>query len=243
MDTIENKAAALEEGKAAAEKKFIPVEGKNIEGVLKLKEHSCIEMVESKFTFRKVEEVDTDGKKTGVTTKREPVTLNIPMPTEDGILLALQDDKQKAFIVDVVQEQVRMQVRSLLGDQVDLKSQDELDLSQLTLEYIANISPETRRGGGISKETWDAFVEDYVSIMPALTDRPLEKVRNAAALFIKRLQPVKTHKVVLKQLKSYLDLWLLHTKLGEELAEVYQFLDKKIEEFLAKDDASYLESL
>lgn len=223
--------------------KIIPVTGKNADKVVALAENSLIEMTEFKIGFKTVKEVGSDGKPTGVTTKREAFTLNLPLPTFQGIVTALQDEKQKEFILSVISEQVYAAARDQVTNNLEMKSQDELDLSLLTLEHIANVPPAERRGAGIPKETWDAFAKDYVSIMPALLEKPVENIQNASALFVKRLQPVKTNKPVLTLLKGYLSTWFASSAQAEEFQDVFKFLDEKIDEFLKKDDAELLVNL
>lgn len=222
---------------------IIPVTGKNADKVVALAENNFIVMTEYKIGFKSVKEVDNEGKPTGVVTKRTEFNLNLPLPTFEGVINALQDEKQRAFILDVLADQVYDAARSQVTENAEMKSQDELDLSLLTLDYISNVPKAERRGGGIAKETWDEFVKDYVSVMPALLEKPVENVANAAALFIKRLQPVKTNKAVLNLLKGYLSMWFSNSANAEEFSEVFKFLDEKIDALLKKDDAALLVNL
>lgn len=223
--------------------KIIPVTGKNADKIIPLAENGLIKMTEYKIGFKSVKEVDAEGKPTGVITKRQEFNLNLPLPTFEGLIHALQDDKQRAYILDVFADQIYDAARSQVNDSPEMKSQDELDVSLLTLEHIANVPKAERRGGGIQKETWDSFLKNYVEIMPALLEKPVENVQNAGAIFVKRLQPVKTNKPVLTLLKGYLSLWFQHSAMAEELQDVFKFLDEKIDELLKKDDAELLVNL
>lgn len=176
--------------------------------------------------------------------KRADVNVVLPVPTVDGILEALKNEKQRQFLLDIIADQVR----SAAKDQVDNESkpvnkQDELDLDKLTLAALAEVPASERRGRGIPKETWEAFSEDYIAIMPAATNKTSEQVAYAAKLFVARLQPCKTNKPILNRLKEQLDMWLITSARAEEFTEIYEFLDNKIAEFLAITDEQLLANL
>lgn len=183
-------------------------------------------------------------KKDDLGVKRPTVELALPVPTEDGIQLMLKDDKQKNFLLEVLAEVVKDYARLQVGDENNpVNKQEELDISKLTMEYIANIPPAERRGGGISKETWAEFFKDYLDVMPSVTGKKKEQVENAAKLFVARLQPVKTQKKILSFLKDQLSLWFTNTQAAEEYSEVYEFLAGKIEDLLKRDEAELLANL
>lgn len=191
-------------------------------------------MVPQKFSFKKDE----------LGNKRDTVELQLPKPTYDGILAALEDEKQSQFIIDCVFAETIGQARAQVGDDVKpVNKQEELDISKLTIEAIANLPPSERKGAGISKETWKQFADDYVAIMPALQGKSIENVTNAAKIFVARMQPCKTNKPVLSRLKDYLNLYFTKTGIQEEVQEVYTFLNEKIETFLKLDEATLLQNL
>lgn len=151
-------------------------------------------------------------------------------------------EKQQELLLSALEDTIIVQAREQVNAKVDI-TQETLDASKLTWQYIASIPKAERRGAGIPKEVWEAFSADYISIMPGLIGRDVEKVTNAATIFTKRFQPVKTVKAVIAQLKDYLDVWFTNTSNAEELAEVYEFLSKKADELLAADEAKLLENL
>jgi hypothetical protein len=68
----------------------------------------------------------------------------------------------------------------VVGEQVDrddspVSRQAELDPSKLTLDYLASLPPSERRGGGIAKEVWDEFKEDYVATIVQHGQRTADK--------------------------------------------------------------------
>lgn len=207
-------------------------------------------------------------KKDDLGNKRPSVTLQLPFLTLAGVaaiinmkMIQVADDankedpaviaaikhnksveNQQELLLSELESTVYVQARSQVNDNVDI-NQETLDLSKLSWEFIANIPKAERKGAGISKEVWEAFVADYIAIMPALIGRDVEKVTNAATLLSKRFQPVKTVKKVISQLKEYLDIWFSNTASAEDLAEVYEFLSKKAEELLAADEAKLLDNI
>lgn len=214
----------------------IPVEGINadkVSGLFNVARPQA-KMTETSFSFR----TDPMGN------KRPTLKLNIPLPTVDGLVEALSDEKMQEFLLDIVAAEIQKAARSQVSDESKpVNSQAELDLSKLTLSYLANLPAAERRGGGIAKETWEAFAGDYVAIMPALLDKPLDNVQNAATLLLKKFQPVKTNKKVIGLLKEYLALWFANTQNAEEFADCYAFLDNKADSLLAADEASLLANL
>ncbi|CAN5950075.1 unnamed protein product [Sphagnum jensenii] len=185
--------------------------------------------------------------------KRPPVTLVLPILTQEGLVAAMADDKIFNYVVETINDQIKEAAKSQVAPATDdvtpVNRQTELDLSKLTLSYLANQPVAERRGGGISKETWAEFEKDYILVMDNFTDKDGEKPfihKNnvyAANLFIKRLEPVKTNKPMLKKLQSRLSVWGGNTENGDELMEVYKFLDGKIENLLTKDDEDQLNSV
>lgn len=183
-------------------------------------------------------------KKDKLGVKRPTVELAIPVPTVDAIPAMLSDPKQTAFLLSLLEDAVYQQGREQVGDEkAPVNKQEELDLSKLTIEYIASIPPSERRGGGISKESWEEFAADYIAVMPGITGKNAEQLGNAAKLFVARLQPVKTNKKVLKFLQEQLDLWFASTQNAEDFADVYEFLSEKVKTFLSADEAALLANL
>jgi hypothetical protein len=195
---------------------------------------SIVKNVNFKITFRK----DKLGN------KQEGFTLTAPVPTQDGLIAALSDEKQTEYLLDLVEAAVYSAVRDQVGDETKpVRKQEDLDVSKLTLQALANVPKAVRTGGGISKEVWEEFSKDYIATMPAVTGKNIEQVTNAATIFVRKLQPVKTNMPALKFLREQLALYFQSTDNKEDFQQCVEFLDNKIEEFLNKDEASLIGNL
>jgi len=198
---------------------------------------------ELKFSFKKQVLKDADGNpikdELGVEKKRPPVVLNVKVPTFEGLLTEISDPNVANFVLDLVEEAIKDQVRQQLSDEENpVNRQEELDEKKLTLSYIANIPRSERTGSALSKEVFEDFGKDYIEVMQQF--RAVEKVTHAAKLFMGKLNSVKTDKRILKLLREQLATWAENTKQLEDLQEVYVFLDNRISTFLKKDDVDQL---
>ena len=205
---------------------------------------------EVRFTFKTPRKKDgeADGADGVMPTpsKRPAVTLVLPTLTFEGFIEKLTegDEKVKNWILETVNEQIILAAREQVNDEDNpVNSQGQLNLAKLTIEAIANTPKSDRVGGGISKETWEDFEKDYIITMVAATCLPQAKVEKAAKLFVMRLNPVKSEKQVLIFLRSQLALWAANTAEAESFAEVYTFLDSKIETLLNRDSSELLAAL
>jgi hypothetical protein len=175
--------------------------------------------------------------------KRPTVNVTIPQATPNLIVDILEKGgKQLDLLIEVINDTLYNQGRQQVNAKEDI-SQETLAINEINWEFIANLPPKERRGGGISKEDWADFQKDYIEVMPALTGKSLEQVTNAAKLFVARLQPVKTNKLFLNKLKEQLSIWFTKSPNAEDYPELYEFLDNKMTEFLKKDDAELLANI
>jgi hypothetical protein len=176
--------------------------------------------------------------------KPEGFTLTAPVPTLDGVIAALSDEKQSKYILDLIEDAIYSAVRDQVGDETKpVRKQDDLDVSKLTLEALANVPKAVRTGGGISKEVWEEFAKDYIAVMPAVTGKTVEQVTNASTIFVRKLQPVKTNMPALKFLQGQLAQYYSATENKEDFAQCVEFLDNKLTEFLSADEQKLIGNL
>lgn len=190
---------------------------------------------EVKFNFRENKELGT---------KRASVSLQLQFLNLDGLIdiINRNDAKEVALVLETLQAPIVSQAR----DQVDANetiTQDKLDMVALSWNAIANQEPAARRGGGIPKEQWEAFVADYLEVMPAVTGKTPEQVKNAATILGNKFSAVKTNKPVLEFLAAQLDLYFTSTPNASEYVDCYEFLKNKATTLLSANDADLLKNL
>lgn len=226
--------SAEDEAKAAEKKAKLEAHLALVKAKLQETSDPNVVFKESSFFFK------TD-KELGI--KRDTVTLALPFPTAEGILnIVSNGGKELDLLLEAAADVVLLQARELVNADENI-TQDTIDLSKLSWNYIANMPKAARRGGGIAQEVWEEFSKDYIAIMPAITGKKLENVQNAAKLFLAKFNPCKTNKKVLAVLKAQLSLWYTNTKQAEEFKAVFEFLDGKAETLLKADDAALLDTL
>lgn len=234
------------------EVKIIPVSGKNPEVVEKLaslpKPQVLMEEVDFHFKTPRSDKKNADGKPVddlgNVLTKRPTLKLALPVPTFDGLVEFLSDQKGQEFVLDLLKEAVINEARAQIADEsLKIEDQSGLDLQRLTLNFLANQPKSERRGGGISKEVWEDFQKDYINVMPGVTGKSAEAIGNAAKLLMAKFQPVKTQKNVITLLLQQLSLWFSNTPNAEEFAECFEALEKRGKDLLAADESALLANL
>lgn len=186
------------------------------------------------FHFKKDKKLDI---------KRPTVNLQVPAATPDLIMEILdKGGKELDLLIEVVTDTLIGQARQQVNAKEDI-SQETFNPAEVNWKFLAELPPKERRGGGIPKEDWADFQEDYIEIMPGLTGKTVDQVTNAAKLFTARLQPVKTNKLFLTKLQEQLGIWFTKSPNAEDFQDLFEFLDNKMTEFLKKDDAELLANI
>lgn len=189
------------------------------------------------FKFKKTKDKDT-----GIVIERETVQLAVPYPSVQGIINILErGGKELDLLRDAVEQIINAAARDLLYDDVSLTAAN-FPVEKLSWEYIANL-PKTQRGGGIAKETWDDFIQDYIEIMPSVTGKTIEAVSNAANILKGKLNQVKTNKPVLNLLVDQLAIYAEHSPNAADYVECVEFLLSKADNYLNLSSEELLANL
>jgi hypothetical protein len=197
-----------------------------------------VDVLETNFHFRKVKD-----EASGVETKRPTVTIPVPAPSVEGLIAIIEKGgKGLDLLLEAVRDKVVEQAREQVNDKEDINA-DNFDYAKLEWEFIANLPKAERRGGGISKELWDDFAADYISVMPGVTGKKKESVELAAKVFTSKFANAKTNKPVLKVLQEQLAIYINNTTRGEEVAPVVEWLSNKVDTLLKTDETNLLLSL
>jgi predicted house-cleaning noncanonical NTP pyrophosphatase (MazG superfamily) len=174
-------------------------------------------------------------KKDKLGNQRPTVVIQAPVPTADGIVKMLSEGDAKQFAL--VQEALYNTVRDVLGGFVSEDNFDatSFDISKLFWQNIANMPKEDRRSSTIPEELWTGFVADYCVVMPSVSGKTPEQVKNATDVYIKKMVPVKTNKKLTEKLKEQLALYSAQPS-AEQFSDILELLIKRCDTYLAADD-------
>lgn len=190
------------------------------------------------FRFKKSKDKDT-----GIETMREALELAIPFPSIEGIIAIIEaGGKQLELLQDAVEAVITQVARDIISEDTSINATN-FPVENLSWEAIANMPKAQRRGGGIPKEVWDAFAQDYVEIMPAVTGKTVDQVTNAAKILQNKLAQVKTNEPVLQLLVEQLAVYADHSPNIEEYKECVEFLLNKADTFLNISEEELLANL
>lgn len=197
-----------------------------------------VDVKSTQFNFKK-----SKDKATGIETIREPVVLAVPYPSVDGIVAILEaGGKQLELLQDAIEAVVNSQARDLLYEDTALTAAT-FPVDKVSWDFISNIPKAQRRGGGIPKEIWESFGQDYVEVMPEITGKTVEQIANAAKILVNKLASVKTNEPVLNLLVEQLGLYAAKSPNIEEYEECVAFLLNKADTFLNISEADLLANL
>ncbi len=205
---------------------------------------TLIDIAPTKFSFKKKEdEVDEITGDKIVGTKRPTLELDLPVLSYEGILKLFEKvGKELELVKEAVNDVIIARARQIINDDESISS-ETFPYNDITWEVIANLPKAERRGGGISKEMWEGFIADYMTIMPAAANKTQVQVERAAKVFAKKLVEVKTDKVALKLLLNQLTIYINNSPQAEQFEECVSFLVNKANTLLDKEQSSLVENL
>ena len=169
-----------------------------------------------KFNFKSRRITDESGNEIGRTKKQPSLTVDLPVPSTDEVIIMLQAGGAEAVLLmtqigDTIYQAARGQFDEIIEQFGDDDSKevtaDMLNYDQLSISYLANLPPSSRGVQAISDEEWQAFFEDYLAVMVAATGKTEDRIKNHINLF-KKPQKAKANKEVLKVLVDQLDIYL-----------------------------------
>lgn len=223
---------------------------------IQAKFNNLVDMKDSKFFFKKVDITGPDPqnpeKKIKVGDfKRPTVEIPLPVPSVEGIVEILKNGldaegkntKSLDLLMEAVTDVVSARARDIINDNEKITGLDDFPMDELSWEAIANLPKAERRGGGISKEVWEAFAEDYIAVMPAVTGKTAEQVGNAAKILLNKFNQVKTVKQVLKLMKEQLGLYVTNSPNAETYEDAVKFLLDKVDALINFDESKLLQNL
>lgn len=197
-----------------------------------------VEVKSYKFHFKTVED-----KETGLKSKRPTVEISLPVPSAEGAIAAIESGgKQLALLLEAMEAMVVSRARDIVNDKEDINAEN-FPYMDISWETIANLPEAEKRGRGIAKEVWEAFAEDYVSIMPSLTGKTEKQVQAAADILLDKFNKHRSNKKVIKLLQDQLAIYISNSPNAETYMECVTFLNDKADKLLKADETSVLEAL
>jgi len=203
-----------------------------------------------KFNFRSDSIRDESGRVIGKTTKHPSVTVNIPALTADDLLTILEaGGLQLELLLASANAVIYQASRDVVNDAIEAKkevNQALLDAAapELTWAKLAVRTPAERKVAGISKDTWEAFSNDYQEVMRlVLVDKSPESIALGASHLVKKFNGCRYQKDVIATLRNYLAAWYANTSEKDDFEEVYNALDSRAELLLNAEDTGRLASM
>ena len=179
------------------------------------------------FNFKK-----SKDKETGIETVRNSVQLAMPYPSVEGIVSILEaGGKGLDLLLEAMETVVNSEARNLLYEDTTLNA-STFPVEKVSWEFIANIPKVQRRGGGIPKEIWEDFAQDYMEIMPEVTGKKIEAVANMVKILKNKLSNVRTNDDVLRFVVEQLAIYTENSPNIEEYQDCVAFLVNKADTFL-----------
>ena len=176
-------------------------------------------------------------KKDNLGNKRQPVELNLPVPTISGIVNILKaGGKELELLNDAIYSVIKGVAGEIVASRADI-SQDNFPMDQVLWTAIANM-PKAERAS-IPQEQWDGFAADYLAVMPGLTGKTADQVGLAVSVYLKKFTQVKTNKPVLGKLKEQIALYM-DTPNAENYSDVLEVLTRRVEAYLSAEEAVIL---
>ena len=176
-------------------------------------------------------------------------SIELAIPTlEVADLLSIIENGGKSLelLLESANDVIYQATRQVIGEAMDAnKPADQalIDASHASLDWeaIANKPKAERRGNGISKEEWEAFAEDYKSVMSmVMVDKSPEQLAIAASHLSTKFAKCRFNKQAITVLRNYLAAWFSATPNKEDFATIYEALDNRAEVLLSTDDAGRL---
>jgi len=246
-----NEAPALETEAAPVESNVVeikvanptPEEMTSLRASISENFNFAVDVKEVKFNFKKSKDKDTK-----IETIRHPVQLALPYPSIEGLLEIIEVGStpegklQLDLLMDCMADVINAAARDILYDDMEMTAAT-FPVDSVSWDAISKIPKVQRRGGGIPKETWEAFAEDYVSCMPNATGKTVEAITNMAAILKNRLSNIKTNKPVLKLVVEQLAIYAGVSTQVEEYKECVEFLVKKADDLLNVSQEQLLAAL
>ena len=175
-------------------------------------------------------------KKDKLGNKRPDVKVDVDVPSVEGVvdILSRGDKNEIALLLEAIYGTVRSAAAGYVSDDENMTA-ETFPFDKVTWTAIANQPKEDRRSNTISDDAWEAFIADYIAVMPGLTNKTEDQVTRATIVYRKKFAPWKTDKKTINLLVAQLGLYM-ETKNAEEHTEIIEMLLSRAKSYLSADD-------
>lgn len=207
-----------------------------------------VQMVPVKFHFKKEKIRDEAGKEIGEGKKLPSASLFLPIPKTDYLVEVLSDTtdkyaKEKALLMDAVSDIVYSVARMQINAFRETNKETPITMSVLNLEAldwnkIANM-PKGERGTTVpSDEDIKAFLDSYLEVMPAATNKSKEKIENHVALFTAKFKKQRAQKDLLEVFQQALGIYTgaVSEEVLEDNLAVVEYYDNMLSRMLKSEE-------
>ncbi len=203
--------------------------------VSKLAEVVAPTFEEKEFSFRFRKDKDTGMQRASIKT-------NLQVPNVDGLIAIITNgvaedgsfSKELELVFESMTDTIRLAATELINNDLNITSEN-FPVAKLTWKAFAEQDRTDRRSVSIPDELWKGFVEDYVSIMPAIANKTKEQAGNAAQVFVRKLLDIKSNKPYLNMLRDQFTIYCNATKNGEQFSEIIDLLNRKFKKYIEAD--------
>jgi hypothetical protein len=182
-----------------------------------------------------------EDKKPVIIKERQNFKVQLPLLTRDGAveILTTGNDKSVDAALKAMNSLIYAQAKRQVDENETIDSQEGIDLSKLSWDYIASLSAsELSESAAPSKEVLEALAADYVSVMPTLVGISVELAKAGAAHFTSKFRNIKLRDDMLGKLSTRLTTWFEATDKAEEFAEAYDWLQTKAANYIEEAQKS-----
>lgn len=227
-----------------------------------------VDMKPNIFHFKTETLRNEKGEEIGKGKKHPSVEMYLPIPKAEKLVEFLQqpdtftkevDGKQvtspnleKALILEAITDQIYRVARAQINElRTNDKTKDvpitpaSLNYDKLDWTFIANMPKSERGAYAPDDEELKAFLDHYLEIMPAATNKTKEKIENHVLCFKTGFKKQRAQKEILEMFQDALAIYV--TKAGEsaleEHSDVIEYFSNKLTKMLKAEENITMDDL
>jgi hypothetical protein len=212
-----------------------------------------VSMAKTPFHFKTDKVRDAEGKVIGNGKKHPSVDIYLPVPKAERLAQFLTSpgfDKERDLVLTAVSAIIFGVARGQINDFRE-KSPDAtvtpavVNYDKLDFTAIANM-PKSERGSFVpADEDVAAFLESYLAVMPAATNKPLDKIKNHCDIISTGFKKQRAQKDMLEFFKDALGIYVLNApeEAVDEHSEVLEYFNNKLDRMLKVEERITMDDL